>query len=118
MNPCHFLHELSSKTNARYLIVTIPFLRKSRVCLNHIRTNSKDDVRAENTHIFELNPTDWKLLARHCGWGIAHEKIYIQYPKKGPFRMTKPLWQKYDFEGFYGLILKKDDTWPSRYLDW
>lgn len=118
MDPCHFLHQLSSKTNAQYLIVTVPYVRKSQVGLHHIREGRKDSINAENTHIFELNPEDWKLLVRHSGWNIVTEEIYLQYPKRGFLRITKAFWRKFDFEGFYGLILKRDDTWSSRYRDW
>ena len=54
MNPCHFLHELSTKTNAKYLVITVPYLQNSRVGLHHIRGGGLRDVYAENTHIFEL----------------------------------------------------------------
>lgn len=118
MNPCHFLHELSSKTKARYLIVTVPYLQNSRVRLKHIRNNSEDMVCAENTHIFELNSEDWKLIVRHSGWKVVKEEIYFQYPRKGFLRITRNLWKKCDFEGFFGMILTRDNTWSSRYLDW
>ena len=118
MNPCLFLHQLSSGTKAKYLIVTVPYLRKSRIGLHHIRGKFQNNVHAENTHIFELNPEDWKLLARHSGWDILEEKIYLQYPRKGLLRITKRLWKKYDFEGFYGMILKRDDSLSSKYLAW
>lgn len=118
MNPCYFLHELASKTNAKYLIVTVPYLRKSRIGLHHIRTGRGQGVCAENTHIFELNPEDWKLIIRHSGWNIKKEQVYLQYPRKSFFRLTEPIWRKYDFEGFYGLILQRDDTWSAKYSDW
>ena len=118
MNPCFFLHELSTKTNAKYLIVTVPYLKRSRVGLHHIRGARRDVVNAENTHIFELCPTDWKLLVQHSGWKILYEKIYLQYPKHGLFRLTQPFWKIFDFQGFYGLVLKRDNTWSSKYLDW
>lgn len=118
MNPCLFLRELSVKTNAKYLIVTVPYIRKSRIGLYHIRNNRREYVNAENTHIFELSPQDWKLVINHAGWNIVDEKIYLQYPKKRFFYITKPLWKHFDFEGFYGLILKRDNFWSSRYLDW
>jgi len=117
-DPCSFLYELSAKTNAEYLIVTAPYLKRSRVGLHHIRATDANMVCAERTHIFELNPEDWKLIARHSGWDVVKEKIYLQYPKKSFLRITKPLWRKFDFEGFYGLILKRDNTWSSRYLNW
>ena len=118
MNPCHFLHELSAKTNAKYLVITVPYLQNSRVGLHHIRGGALRNVYAENTHIFELSPNDWKLLAGHSGWSISQERIYLQYPKWGLFWFTKALWRRFDFEGFYGMILTKDDTWSSRYMDW
>ncbi|MDP3244331.1 MAG: hypothetical protein Q8M83_01590 [bacterium] len=118
MDPCRFLRELASKTNAKYLIITVPYVKNSRVGLHHIRTGREGNLNAETTHIFELNPNDWKLLAKHSGWQIAYEKIYFQYPKWSFLYLTKPLWKRLDFEGFYGMILKKDDTWSKKYLDW
>ena len=118
MNPCYFLHELSAKTNAKYMVITVPYLKNSRVGLHHIRGWGARDVFAENTHIFELSPKDWKLLVRHSGWSISQERIYLQYPKWGLFWFTKALWRRFDFEGFYGMILTKDDRWSSRYIDW
>lgn len=117
-DPCRFLYQLSSKTGAKYLIITVPYLRQSRVGLQHIRQGRRETTNAERTHIYELSPGDWKLLARHSGWKVAEEKIYTQFPKKGFFSITRPLWQKFDFEGFYGLILEKDNTWSSMYSDW
>jgi len=117
MNPCHFLHELSTKTNAKYMVITVPYLKNSRVGLHHI-WGGLGNVYAENTHIFELSPKDWKLLVRHSGWDIVKEKLYRQYPRRGLFWITKVLWKRFDYEGFYGMILTKDDTWSSRYMDW
>ena len=118
MNPCHFLHQLSLRTNAKYLVISVPYLSSSRVGLHHIRSGRQEEVRAENTHIFELSPRDWKLLVRHSGWAVVDEQIYLQYPKRGFLRIVKPIWKKFDFEGFYGLILKRDNSWSSKYLDW
>ena len=119
MNPCHFLHELSTKTNVKYLVITVPYLKNSRVGLHHIRLGGGlRDVYAENTHIFELSPKDWKLLVRHSGWNVAQERIYLQYPKRRFLWITKALWRRFDFEGFYGMILMKDDTWSSKYMAW
>jgi hypothetical protein len=118
MNPCLFLHELSLKTNAKYLIITVPYLKRSRVGLHHIRNNNKEYVSAEKTHLFEFSPQDWKLIIGHAGWSIITEIVYLQYPKKDFLYITKPLWKKFDFEGFYGLILKRENSWSSRYLDW
>ena len=118
MDPCHFLWDLSSKTKVKYLIITVPFLRKSRVGLRYIRNAKNEAACAENTHIFELNPEDWKLIAKHSGWNIVEEKIYFQYPRKSFLRFTKIYWKKFDFEGFYGIVLKRDDSWSSLYKDW
>ncbi|MBF0557335.1 MAG: hypothetical protein HQL08_00990 [Nitrospirae bacterium] len=118
MNPCFFLHELSEKTNAKYLVFTVPYRKESRVGLSHIRSGQKENVYAENTHIFELNPEDWKLISKHSGWDIVEEGIFLQYPRMGLLRVTQPLWKYSDFEGFYGLILKRDNAWSSKYEDW
>ncbi len=118
IDPFHFLHELSSKTQCKYLVITVPYLKKSRVGLHHIRSGRKDDICAENTHIFELDPEDWKLIVQHTGWKVVKERIYYQYPRKHLLWITKYLWRKFDFEGFYGLILMKDDAWSSKYKDW
>lgn len=118
MNPCFFLHELSSKTNATYLIITVPYVSGSRVGLHHIRKGKQEEVNAETTHIFELNPKDWKLLVQHSGWEIYYDQIYLQYPRLGILRVTKPLWQRFDAEGFYGMILKRNMKWANQYTDW
>lgn len=117
-DPCRFLYDLSIKSNAKYIIMTVPYLKKSRVGLHHIRQNRTANLGAENTHIFELNPSDWKLLIKHSGWKPVHEEIYLQYPKKHILSFTKALWRRFDYEGFYGLILEKDDSWSSKYPDW
>lgn len=117
-DPCKFLYDLSSKTNAKYLIASVPYLKKSRVGLHHIRAGRKDKVNAENTHILELSPEDWKLVAKHGGWEVVEDKIYFQYPKWSVWRFTKPLWKKLDFEGFYEIVLERNDSWSSLYQDW
>lgn len=118
MDPCRFLRSLSSNTKAQYLVVTVPYLKTSRIGLHHIRHGREGNVYAENTHIFELNPTDWKLLIRHSGWNIQEERIYLQYPKYSLLSITRPWWKMKDFEGFYGLILTRDNNWSSKYQDW
>lgn len=118
MDPLGFLRGLYLKSKAKYLVITVPYIRSSRVGLRHIRTKSTEIANAENTHIFELSPEDWKLILKHSGWSVIKEKIYLQYPRRRFLRFTKPLWKRFDFEGFYGLILKKDDYWTSKYKDW
>lgn len=118
MDPCNFLRSLLLGTKAEYLIVTVPYLVESRVGLHHIRGCAQNDVYAENTHIFEFSPNDWKLLILHSGWRIKAEKIYLQYPQRGLLRITRSYWRKSDFEGFYGLVLSRDSGWSSKYKDW
>ena len=118
MDPCNFLRSLSLGTKAEYLIITVPYLTNSRVGLHHIRNCAQNDVYAENTHIFELSPSDWKLLILHSGWCIKAEKIYLQYPQRGVLRITRSYWRKSDYEGFYGLVLSRDNSWTSKYKNW
>lgn len=118
MDPCNFLHRLSSKTMAKYLIITVPYLKRSRVGLYHARGWREGKVTTENTHFLELNPEDWRTVFKHSGWNIVSEKVYLQYPRKNILRLTRFLWKRLDFEGFYGAILKKDTTWSSKYTDW
>ena len=119
MNPSEFLYRLSKKTNCKIFVVTVPYLAKSRVGLRHIRRKENKDVFSENTHLFELSPADWKLLFQHSGWRIINEDIYYQYPRKSlltPF--LRRLWREWDYEGFYGAILIKDNTWSKLYKSW
>jgi len=118
MDPCQFLHQLSANSDARYLIFTVPYLRHSRVGLHHVRRGSPEMRYAENTHIFELSPQGWKLILKHSGWDVAEEATYLQYPKTGLLAMTRPLWRRFDFEGFYGAILKKNNAYSEKYMDW
>ena len=118
MNPCGFLHSLS-QINCRALVITVPYLARSRVGLHHVRANQKSPVTPEDAHVFELSPEDWRLIFRHSGWAIVTDKIYLQYPKKSPFRFwLKRYWRRNDFEGFYGAILKPDKSWSSLYNGW
>ena len=117
-SPINFLKSISQNTSCQYFTITLPYLSKSRIGLEHIRNNISEKVHAENIHIFELNPIDWKLIFKHSGWEVLEEKIFFQYPKKNPLRLLKKSWPKYDFEGFYGVMLKKNLLWTEKYLDW
>jgi 2-polyprenyl-3-methyl-5-hydroxy-6-metoxy-1,4-benzoquinol methylase len=116
-DPVQFLHKLS-ETGCRALVVTIPYLAQSRVGLHHIRHLQYRNVSAENTHIFELSPEDWRLIFLHSGWQIHYDNIYLQYPSNGLWRLTKTLWKNADFEGFYGAVLVKENDWSRLYKDW
>ena len=119
MNPCEFLQRLSEATNCQAFVITVPYRAQSRVGLYHIRNNQKRSVNPENTHIFELSSEDWRLIFQHSGWAVQTDKIYLQYPKRSMLRpLWKWLWRNYDFEGFYGAILKPDKSWSHLYSGW
>jgi len=118
MNPISFLKDLSDKTTCERFVVSVPYLSSSRVGLHHIRNDAKRKCTSENTHIFELSPSDWRLLFMHSGWSIISEKVYLQYPTKSPLKVMKGYWKKYDFEGFYGAILSRDHSWSQLYNGW
>ncbi len=118
MDPVGFLN-LISLTSGKILVLTVPYVAHSRVGLHHIRHNLKRQVNMETTHLFELSPDDWHLIFKHSGWTILKEKIYYQYPKNPLFKFwLKNYWRKHDFEGFYGVILKQDETWSELYNSW
>ena len=121
-NPSLFFRRLAIKANTEYLIITVPYLEKSRIGLHRLRAiiaNGKipdRKITAEEEHIFELAPGDWELLVIHSGWSIIERKIYYQYPNAFPYNLfLKKLWRKLDFEGFFGLILKRDTRFMELY---
>jgi hypothetical protein len=116
-DPLRFLHDLS-RTECRGFVLTVPYLAASRVGLHHLREGQQREVFAENTHIFELSPEDWRLIFRHSGWEVSYDRVYLQYPQKGVWRVMKGVWRKTDFEGFYGAVLTRDDAWSRLYRDW
>ncbi len=118
LDPIRFLHELSTKAKCKYFVITVPYLAHSRVGLHQIRNNRTNNMVAENTHIFELCPEDWKLLFQFSGWRVVSEKIYYQYPRSGIYRLFQPIWKKLDFEGFYGVVLEKDSSIADKYKSW
>lgn len=117
-DPISFLKTISSKANAKKFVVSVPYMQKSRVGLQFIRHHLKGPRISENTHIFELSPEDWDLIFKFSGWKVVHRDLFLQYPKYHFLSWTKLLWRKFDFEGFYGVILEKDDTYSSMYQDW
>jgi hypothetical protein len=117
-DPISFLRDISKNSRCDFFVLTVPYLRRSRVGLHHIRNERKKDVDAESVHIFELCPEDWKLIFKHSGWGIVKDGVYLQYPRKRPTRFMKRYWKTNDFEGFYGAILKRDKKWCNLYNGW
>ena len=119
-NPALFLRRLASSSTGRQLFITVPFLRKSRVGMHHIRNDIAKDVFAEDVHVFELSPSDWTLLFLHAGWKVVNQGICYQYPRRLPIvsEVLKAYWRIFDFEGFWGAVLERDDSWSKLYQDW
>jgi len=117
-NPIDFLHTMSEKSKCEYFVVTVPYVHKSRVSCQFVNNGLNGNFQAENTHIFELSPNDWNTIFKFSGWEIVYADKYTQYPKLNPLSLTKHLWRKLDFDGFYGVILKKNNSFSKRYLDW
>ncbi len=118
MNPIRFLHNFSKNNSCKFFIITVPYLRHSRLGLHQVRNNTKVELNAENTHILELSPDDWRLLFRFSGWQVNYDAVYLQYPRRHPLNIMKFYWKKFDFEGFYGAILTRDHSWCDLYNDW
>ena len=114
-DPISFLDSISKNKVSDYFVITVPYLNQSRIGLHHIRQNRIKNVFPENTHIFELSPFDWKLIFQHSGWVVVDEMTYRQYPLKSFWIFMKPVWKKIDFEGFYGIILKRNRKWADLY---
>jgi len=117
-DPFNFLHALASKSLCRRLVLSVPYVRRSRLGLHHIRQGLRQKMTAERVHLLELCPEDLRLLFAHTGWRVETERIYLQYPARSALRATRALWAGHDFEGFYGAVLSRDDSWSSLYADW
>jgi hypothetical protein len=119
-DPARFFHRFAKNTRCDRMLVTVPYVKSSRVGLHHIRNRSRAPVGAEGTHILELSPGDWTLLMLHAGWRVIYQKIYYQYPRRWPIlsQMWKYYWRNLDYEGFWGAILEKDTYWADIYQDW
>lgn len=115
-NPSHFLRTLSYKTTCRALVFTVPYVAQSRVGFHHIRHGLQQVNTPEMTHIFELSPADWRLLFMHAGWSVQQERLYLQYPRYGLWRVMKPVWRTLDFEGFWGGVLQREHSWSDLYV--
>jgi hypothetical protein len=119
-NPAIFFYRLAKRTHCNKLLITVPYLKQSRVGLHHVRNRSHEPTFAENEHIFELSPRDWNLLVLHSGWKVTFSKIYFQYPKRWPIfsNFLATFWRITDFEGFWGAVLEKDTSFSDLYQDW
>ena len=120
-NPVGFLHSLASSETAKYLVLSVPYRRVSRFGGNLIRRSGEQippHITPEETHIFELSPADWQLLARFSGFRTIFSRIYLQYPKRSVLRLSAPIWRRLDFEGFLVLFLERDFSLSNRYTGW
>lgn len=119
-NPALFFRRLAKRSLGTKFVITVPYLKKSRVGLHNIRNKSDKLVFAEDEHIFELNPEDWALLFFHAGWRVVYSKIYYQYPRCWPLvsQFLSSYWRKNDYEGFWGAILENDTAISDNYQNW
>ncbi len=120
-DPVRFLHSLAGNGGAGHLLMTVPYRRVSRFGGEFLRRpedTMPERLTAEDVHMFELSPDDWALLARFAGFKCVFSRTYLQYPRFHPLRLTKPLWRKLDFEGFFGMFLVRDPSLADRYADW
>ena len=115
-NPTGFLKNMAERAVCKRFVLSVPLINKSRVGLHQIRNMNFDiPMSPENTHIYELSPDDWDLLFKFSGWKVVKRVKYTQYPRSLYLFFMKYLWRKFDFDGFYGVILEKDDTYSKRY---
>ena len=120
-NPSLFLRHLAKKSGCDRLVVTVPYMKRSRIIEPYFIWDKSQEPRfAEEEHIFELNPQDWALLMLHSGWKVVHNQIYYQYPRRRPFisQLLSFFWKETDFEGFWGAILERDTIFSDSYQDW
>lgn len=118
-NPAIFFRRLARRNDRARLLLTVPYLRRSRVGLHNVRWGNPDPIRAGDEHIFELCPEDWKLLLLHSGWRVVEEGVYHQYPRFPVLDLPLAwFWRRTDYEGFWGVLLEKDSTFSDRYQDW
>lgn len=116
-DPAIFFRRLAKKSHCNKIVMTVPYLKESRVGLHHIRNMRDKIIFAEDEHIFELSPEDWTLLLLHSGWKVVYSDIYYQYPRRIPVasQVFSWYWRNTDFEGFWGAILEKDTTLSDYY---
>lgn len=120
-DPLRFLHKLASQGSARHLLMTVPWRRHSRFGGADLRQPLErlpERLSAEALHIYEFNPADWLLLARLAGFTPVFTRLYRQYPIRHPLVVTRPLWSRLDFEGFFAAFLVRDLSLAQRYAAW
>jgi len=128
VNPCLFLHRMAVHSKSDYMVVTVPYRKRSRVAINYVRYAISNcdynadiintHVKPEQLHIFEFSPEDWKVIMTFCGWEVVDSSTYLQYPKWHVLYPLKYIWRYFDFEGFFGVVLKKNTCISDRYDGW
>lgn len=118
-DPVLFFWRLAQKSQCTKMIVSVPWLRCSRVGMHHIRHDFADPQYAEDVHVFELSPDDWTLLMLHAGWRVVESRIHYQYPRWPVLGWLLALfWRHYDYEGFWCAVLERDLSRSDQYQDW
>lgn len=119
-NPAIFFRRLAKQGTGDLMVLTVPYLRRSRVGLHNLRNKINKPIYAEDEHIFELSPEDWSMLFLHSGWRVVASEIYHQYPRKMPLisNILRQYWRLVDFEGFWGAILRRDTALSDLYQNW
>lgn len=120
-DPVRFLHALATRGSSPYLLMTVPYCRTSRFGGGRLREPMESwpkNLTAEDVHVYELSADDWLLMARFAGWRPIFTDTYLQYPRRSPLRLTRPMWNRLDFEGFFATFLIRDLTVAQRYADW
>ncbi len=120
-DPVRFLHGLAARGSAEHLLFTVPWRRVSR--FGGAEFDLADDrlparMTPESLHVFEFSPADWVRLARLGGYRVEWTRIYRQYPRRSPLRLTAPLWRAFDFEGFVAVFGRRDLSFARRYSGW
>lgn len=115
-DPIGFLEQIHDIVGQK-LIISVPFVRQSRVSLKYLEAKPvSDNVNIENVHIFELSGNDWKKIFLHAGWKVENEWILLQFPKFGILRLImQTYWRMVSFEGFWFVSLTKDMTFRNSY---
>lgn len=119
-DPALFFHRLAMRNDESLFLMTVPYVKISRVGLHHVRGKLMKKIYAEDEHIFELNPEDWSLLLKHSGWKVLAKAVYYQYPRR-LFLLSWLLagfWRITDYEGFWVVLLTRDKTFADLYQDW
>jgi len=96
-DPISFLANVRT-ARSNVFVISVPYIRKTRI--NHFPK--------KGGHIYELSPGDWKFLFATMGWEVVKERYYLQFPRIFGWGALAEFWERNDFLGFWGCVLKKD----------